>query len=84
MQETETSTQGSGTRSRTTVTRLRRLPNQFTTALRALAFWLAVVLPTIYLPLLYLETVQSLFAVSVLLVVHIVTVFVGASYDPRA
>jgi len=70
------------TRSRAAVNRLRQLPTYATVALRATAFWLAVVLPAVYLPLLVLETTWSVSVVTVLLVVHILTVLAGADYDP--
>ena len=52
--------------------------------LRAVAFWIAVVLPLAYLPVLYgaisLPGLESLF---VLLVVHVGCVIVGHNHTPR-
>ena len=52
--------------------------------LQAVAFWIAVVLPLAYLPVLYgaisLPGLESLF---VLLVVHVGCVIVGHDHSPR-
>ncbi|PSP92654.1 hypothetical protein BRC91_12485 [Halobacteriales archaeon QS_4_62_28] len=69
--------------SRVVVRRLRRLPNGAATVLRAAAFWLAIVLPAVYFPLLFVEGPATTVAVSGLLVVHIVSVLVGSTHDPR-
>lgn len=84
MPETETTTQGGGTRSGNAINRLRTLPNRIARLTRAVAFWLAVVLPTVYLPLLFVETTRSVSLVSVLLIVHILTVFAGSDHEPRS
>ena len=51
--------------------------------LRALAFWIAVMLPLAYLPVLYgaisLPGLESLLA---LLIVHVVSVIVGHDHSP--
>lgn len=70
------------TRSRAVIHRLRQLPDYVGLVLRATAFWLAVVLPAVYLPLLFVESTWSTSIVSVLLVVHILTVLGGAEYEP--
>lgn len=72
------------TRSRAVMDRLRQLPSYAAVALRATAFWLAVVLPVVYLPLFFLETAWSISVVSVLLVAHILVVLAGADYDPES
>jgi len=84
MAETETTKQGGVTRSRGVVSRVRSLRNWITTGLRAVAFWLAILLPVVYLPLLFVETAWTISLVSVLLVSHIVAVFAGADYDPNS
>jgi len=71
------------TLSRAVVRRLRRLPVGAVTVLQGIAFWLAIVLPVVYLPLLFLKGPTTTVAVSGLLVVHIVSVLVGSTYDPH-
>jgi hypothetical protein len=78
----EITTQRGVTRSRAAVNRLRQFPAYTTVALRATAFWLAVVLPAVYLPLLALETTWSVSLLAVLLGVHILTVPAGFDYGP--
>jgi len=62
---------------------VRRLPAGAVTVLQGIAFWLAIVLPVVYLPLLFLKGPTTTVAVSGLLVVHIVSVLVGSTYDPH-
>jgi len=78
----ETTIQRSVSRSRAAVGRLRRLPALVGTVLRAVAFWLAVVLPIVYLPLLFVEAVWATSIVSAMLVVHVAAVLVGSKYEP--
>lgn len=69
-------------RPRGVVDRLRRLSTVLASALRATAFWVAVALPLVYLPLLIVDGAWTTTLVSGLLVVHVVSVLVGKGYDP--
>jgi VIT1/CCC1 family predicted Fe2+/Mn2+ transporter len=64
------------------VGRLRRLPTVLATTLRATAFWVAVLLPVVYLPLLFVDGGWTASLVSGLLAVHVLSVLVGKEYDP--
>lgn len=78
----ETTIQRSISRSRTAIGRLRRLPALVRTVLRATAFWLAVVLPAVYLPLLLVESAWAISLVTTMLAVHLLAVLAGAEYEP--
>jgi len=78
----ETTIERGVSRSRAAIGRLRRLPALVGTVLRATAFWLAVVLPAIYLPLLLVERAWAITLVSTMLVVHILAVVVGSGHEP--
>jgi VIT1/CCC1 family predicted Fe2+/Mn2+ transporter len=62
--------------------RLRRLSRVVASTLRAAAFWSAVVLPVVYLPMLFVDGGWSTSLVSGLLAVHVLAVLVGKGYDP--
>jgi hypothetical protein len=81
MSETET---GRHERSRPdeTAGRLERLSTVLVSALRGTAFWVAVVLPVVYLPLLFVDGEWPTSLVSGLLAVHVLSVLVGKEYDP--
>ena len=81
MPETETS-HTDRSRPREAVGRLRRLSTVLATALRGVAFWIAVVLPVVYLPLLFVDGGRTASLVSGLLAVHVLSVLVGKGYDP--
>lgn len=82
MSETETTTGRGGARSRAAVNWVRRRSASFASALRATAFWVAVVLPAVYLPLLFVGDPWAVSLVSLLLAVHVATVLVGAGHEP--
>jgi hypothetical protein len=50
--------------------------------LRAAAFWLAVALPFVYLPVVFSPFDWAIPAAIALLLVHAVSVLLGASHDP--
>jgi|GEM_PF-3412878 len=82
MSGTETTGQRGVSRSRAALDRLRRLRAAVGTVLRATAFWLAVVLPAVYLPLLLVESAWALSLVTAMLAVHILAVLAGSEYEP--
>ena len=63
--------------------RNRPLPGSLPTPLSALAFWLAIALPAVYLPLLFagLSTVPDLAAFLGLFGLHVVALAGGRSYS---
>lgn len=59
---------------------MHRLPRLVTTALRAIAFWAAVVLPLAYVPALVDLASTELFLA--IIPVHALCLFVGHEYTP--
>lgn len=66
------------------VSALRRILPAATASLRASAFWLAVALPFLYVPLLAegVSTDGELGALAVLLVVNVLALYAGHDYQP--
>lgn len=69
---------------RVAVITARRVPRRTAGVLRAGAFWLAIVLPIVYLPLLFVDAAWAVALVMGLLVVHILSVLVGNGHRPRS
>lgn len=68
---------------RAALTAAREVPRRTGDIVRAVAFWLAIALPALYLPFLFVETAWAVALVSVLLVVHILAVLVGSGHEPN-
>lgn len=69
-------------RSRAALAQVRGAATHGVSLARAVAFWLAVTLPIVYIPLLFVEATWSVAAVTVLLAVHVLCVSAGSGHDP--
>ena len=83
MSEPETTERRGVDRAPALVCRTRTVLRTSVLIARRLAFWLAVVLPVVYVPLLFVDGHWATLAVSALLVAHVLAVLAGSGYDPN-